>query len=169
MLLRGYRHVMAYHLDAVDHALLDRLQENARYTAVELAEDVGVSDNTVHNRIARLEDAGVITGYAATVGLEAAGFGLHFHFTCTASVSERAAVAEEALALPQVVEVVELMTGRRNLHVKAVGVEDRDITRVAERLDQLALEIDDENLVRAEHASAVDFAALSGLLGGARE
>ncbi|PSP54748.1 hypothetical protein BRC74_00495 [Halobacteriales archaeon QH_7_68_42] len=52
-------------LDEVDKQILRRLQDNARYTAVELAEAVGVSDNTVHNRMDRLEAADVITGYTA--------------------------------------------------------------------------------------------------------
>lgn len=156
--------VSTYQLDDVDRKLLDLLQENARYRAIELAEEIGVSDNTIHNRMERLEEAGVITGYTTTTDHDRVGLRLYFHFTCTTRISDRATVAEKAMALPQVVEVTELMTGHRNLHIKAVGAEDEDITAIAERLDDLALEIDDENLVRAEHLTPLDYVEVMKLV-----
>ena len=147
----------SYSLDDVDRQLLNLLQENARYTAIELAEEIGVSDNTIHNRVERLEGANVITGYTATTDYSQTGLRLHFHFSCTARISERTKVAEKAIALPQVVEVTELMTGHENLHLKAVGAEDEDITAIAEQLDNLSLEINDENLIRAEHTDPLDY------------
>lgn len=153
-----------YTLDSVDRQLLNLLQQNARHTAIEIAEEIGVSDNTVHNRMRRLEDEGIITGYQASVDYDAAGLSLHFHFSCTARISARAAVAEEAMALPAVIEVLQLMTGHENLLIKAVAAEDEDITSLAERLDQLDLEINDENLIRAEHTKPLDFVAVSDML-----
>ncbi|WP_137287374.1 Lrp/AsnC family transcriptional regulator [Halorussus salinisoli] len=147
----------SYELDDVDKQLLGLLQENARYTALELAEEVGVSDNTIHNRMERLEEAGIISGYTASINHDQTGLDLYFLFTCTARISERSAVAVEALALPQVVEVTELMTGERNLLIKMYGAEDEDITHVAEQMDELALEINDENLIRAERTTSLDY------------
>ena len=147
----------SYSLDDVDRRLLSLLQENARYTAIELAEEIGVSDNTIHNRMERLEEANIITGYTAATDYSRTGLRLYFHFSCTARISERTRVAEEAIALPQIVEVTELMTGHENLHLKAVGAEDEDITAIAEQLDNLSLEINDENLIRAEHINPLDY------------
>lgn len=146
-----------YQLDDVDKQLLNLLQENARYKAVELAEEIGVSDNTIHKRMEQLEEENVITGYTTTTDYDRTGLRLYFHFSCTASISERSDVAEEAMALSQVVEVTELMTGHENLHLKAVGAEDEDITAIAEQLDDLALEINDENLIRAERTQPLDY------------
>ncbi|WP_226010714.1 Lrp/AsnC family transcriptional regulator [Halomicrobium salinisoli] len=154
----------AYDLDDVDRRLLDLLQEDARYAAIDLAEAVGVSDNTIHNRMQRLEEAGVITGYTTTVDHDRAGLSLYFHFTCTARISDRAEVAEEVMAIPEVVEVTELMTGQRNLHVRLVAADDEDITRLARQLDELALEIDDENLVREERREPLDFVEVGEML-----
>lgn len=151
---------MAYSLDEVDKQLLNLLQENARYTAIDLAERIGVSDNTVHNRMNQLEDAGVITGYSASISPERAGLDLYFHFTCTARISQRSTVAEEAMAFPEVLEVTELMTGQQNLLIKMVGADDHDITKLAEQIDQLDLEINDENLIRAEHTKPLDFVSV---------
>lgn len=151
----------AYELDDVDRQLLNLLQENSRYTGIQLAEQTGVSDNTVHNRMQRLEEAGVITGYTTTVDHERVGFELHFHFSCTTRISDRAEVAEEALEVPGVLEVTELMTGQENLSIKAVGKIDEDITEIAEQLDDLNLEINDENLIRAEHDNTFDYVNIS--------
>ena len=160
----GNQAVTAYELDDVDRQLLNLLQENARYTAIELAEELGVSDNTVHNRMERLESEGVIIGYTTAVDYDRTGLELYFHFSCTARISKRGDVAEQAMEIPAVVEVTELMTGQENLQIKAVGAEDEDITHVAEQLDELALEINDENLIRAEHTALLDYVEVSELL-----
>lgn len=149
-----------YELDDVDKQLLTLLEENSRYTAIQLAEQTGVSDNTVHNRMERLQNAGVITGYTTSVDHEQVGLELYFHFSCTCRISDRAEVAQEALDVPGVLEVTELMTGQENLSIKAIGHEDEDITAIAEALDNLRLEINDENLIRAEHISHYDYSNL---------
>lgn len=154
-----------YELDDVDKRLLALLQENARYTALELADQVGVSDNTVHNRMARLEEADVIRGYSTTIDHDQVGLDLYFLFTCTVRISDRTDVAEQALALPGVIEVTELMTGEHNLLIKAIGAKDEDITQVAEQVDDLKLEINDETLIRTEHAKPLDYIELEEMFG----
>lgn len=147
----------SYQIDDVDKQILNLLQENARYTAIDLGEQIGVSDNTIHNRMRRLEEEGVITGYTATVDHDRTGLDLFFLFICTTRISERSEVAEEVLTLPQVVEVTEVMSGEENLLIKVYGAEDPDITRVAQQLDELPLEINDEKLIKNEHSKPLDY------------
>ncbi|CCH27643.1 Transcriptional regulator, AsnC family [Saccharothrix espanaensis DSM 44229] len=64
---------MSVELDRVDWALLEALQEDARLSYNELARRVHVSPPTVAQRVRRLENAGVITGYRATVDPTAVG------------------------------------------------------------------------------------------------
>ena len=54
-------------MDAIDLRLLDLLQRNGRATQLELAKTVGLSQPAVAERIRKLEERGVITGYAARV------------------------------------------------------------------------------------------------------
>lgn len=54
-------------MDAIDLQLVDLLQSNGRATQLELARAVGLSQPTVAERIRKLEERGVITGYAARV------------------------------------------------------------------------------------------------------
>ena len=54
-------------LDAIDYKLLDLLQQNARMTQLEMAAAVGLSQPAVAERMRKLEQEGVITGYSARV------------------------------------------------------------------------------------------------------
>ncbi|NOZ87976.1 MAG: Lrp/AsnC family transcriptional regulator [Deltaproteobacteria bacterium] len=52
-------------LDEIDVRLLELLQDNGRMTSTRLAKNVGLSAPSVLDRIRKLEDRGVIEGYAA--------------------------------------------------------------------------------------------------------
>jgi Lrp/AsnC family leucine-responsive transcriptional regulator len=54
-------------MDDIDYRLVDLLQRDGRATQLELAREVKVSQPAVAERIRKLEQAGVITGYAAQV------------------------------------------------------------------------------------------------------
>lgn len=63
-------------LDKLDRQILRQLQANGRATYDEVAEAVGLSASAVLRRVRRLEDAGVISRYAALVAPERVGLGL---------------------------------------------------------------------------------------------
>jgi Lrp/AsnC family transcriptional regulator, leucine-responsive regulatory protein len=60
----------------VDRALLAALARDGRASYTELAERVGLSVSAVHQRVRRLEQRGVITGYRAGLDAKALGLGL---------------------------------------------------------------------------------------------
>ena len=66
-------------MDQADRRIVDLLQRNARTTQSELARAVGLSQPAVAERIRKLEERGVITGYgarvdAAELGIDVAAF-----------------------------------------------------------------------------------------------
>ena len=63
-------------IDAVDRQLIDLLRANGRASYAELARRVGLSSPAVHERVGKLEAAGVITGYRAVVDPAAVGLGV---------------------------------------------------------------------------------------------
>jgi Lrp/AsnC family transcriptional regulator, leucine-responsive regulatory protein len=63
-------------LDAVDRRILAALQQQGRATYDELAAGVGLSASATLRRVKRLEESGVISGYAALVAPERVGLGL---------------------------------------------------------------------------------------------
>jgi DNA-binding Lrp family transcriptional regulator len=54
-------------MDETDHQLLSLLRQDARLSIAALSHKLAVSRGTVTNRIAKLEDAGVIVGYTVRV------------------------------------------------------------------------------------------------------
>jgi Lrp/AsnC family leucine-responsive transcriptional regulator len=63
-------------VDSIDRALIAALRADARMTYAELGRHVGLSAPSVHDRVRRLEAAGVITGYHAAVAPAALGLGV---------------------------------------------------------------------------------------------
>jgi Lrp/AsnC family leucine-responsive transcriptional regulator len=90
-------------MDEVDTRLLEALRANGRASFAELARLVGMSAPSVQDRVRRLEDRGVITGYAATVAPEAIGLGvaalIGIHLS---EISDQDAVARALERLPEI-------------------------------------------------------------------
>lgn len=90
-------------MDDVDRRLIDALRGNGRATYAELARGVGLSAPAVHERVAKLEAAGIITGYH--VGVTPAALGLGVSALVGIQQSERAdqaRVAEVLEAIPEI-------------------------------------------------------------------
>src|SRR5436190_24246596 len=88
-------------VDATDRALIDALRRDGRATYAELGRQVGLSASAVHERVGKLQSAGVILGYHAAIDPAAGGLGvtalIGIHPTDTA-VDEDVAAALSGLA-----------------------------------------------------------------------
>ena len=63
-------------LDKIDMKIIHLLQHNARMSIAELADKVGLSATPIKERMRRLQDQGVITGYHAKINPHLIGQGL---------------------------------------------------------------------------------------------
>ncbi|MCP2258175.1 Lrp/AsnC family transcriptional regulator, leucine-responsive regulatory protein [Streptoalloteichus tenebrarius] len=63
-------------LEPIDRAILRELASDGRVSYTELAERVGLSVSAVHQRVRRLEQRGVVRGYAARLDGDQIGLGL---------------------------------------------------------------------------------------------
>jgi Lrp/AsnC family leucine-responsive transcriptional regulator len=91
-------------LDAVDARLLKALAEDARTSVAELARLVGLSAPSVSERVKRLEESGVIKGYAAAIDPAALGLPLAAWLRIRPLPGELKRVAEILRGLPEIVE-----------------------------------------------------------------
>lgn len=135
-------------LDEVDQAILYHLQQDGRRAITDIADAIGVSDNTVRNRMQDMEEAGVISGYRVTVDYDQAGIQHYYTFVCTARVSNREQLAADAQSLSGVIEVITLMTGTHNVYIIGAGTRKDDISELAYAVDNLGLAIEQEYLIR---------------------
>ena len=142
---------MSYRLDEIDRRILYYLVEDARNTTGPgIAEEVDVSPGTIRNRIEQMEEAGIIRGYHANIDYEECDRRLITLFRCTAPISEQRKRAKQALEIPGVVNVRQLIAGQENVEVKAVGTDTDDVSRIAGQLTNLGLEIENEHLIQDE-------------------
>ena len=92
-------------MDTIDLTLVDALVANARITFADLAERVGLSGPSTAERVRKLEERGIISGYSALLDAEAIGLGLTAFVSVTLeSPKHRASFLEGIEALPGVVE-----------------------------------------------------------------
>jgi Lrp/AsnC family leucine-responsive transcriptional regulator len=91
-------------LDGTNLRLLRELQADARLSLAELGRRVGLSSPAVAERLKRLEQEQVITGYRAEVDARKLGYGLGVIIRIRPSPRQLAAVAELARQTPEVVE-----------------------------------------------------------------
>lgn len=148
---------MGFELDDVDRGILELLQEDARHnTAVDIADAVDVTANTVRNRIRRLEEEGAVRGYVPVVDYDRIGKPLHVLVECTAPIHERGELAAEVATLEGVVAVREVMSGRRNLRIELAAADTDEVTATASRLQRRGLDVEAELLVTAERRRPFD-------------
>ena len=121
-------------LDATNLRLLEELQRDARTSLAELGRRVGLSSPAVTERLRRLEQEGVITGYRAEIDPRKAGFSLGVQLRIRPAPRQLRDVAELARQTPEVVEC-HRVTGD-DCYVMTLYV--RDVEHLEELIDQFA-------------------------------
>jgi len=116
-----------------------------------MAGRVGVSSSTIRNRIDRLEADGIISGYHPEVDHEAADLPLQVSFVISAPSDELEAYSRELRGIQGIIDVREMLTGRRNIHVDVVGTSTTDVTRTTDAVDDLGVDIESSETMRTRH------------------
>jgi Lrp/AsnC family transcriptional regulator, leucine-responsive regulatory protein len=91
-------------VDDANQRLLEALQADARLSLAELGRRVGLSAPAVAERLARLEEDGVIAGYHAEIDPRALGWALAVVIRIRPAPRELHKVAELAARTPEIVE-----------------------------------------------------------------
>lgn len=121
-------------LDRLDRRIIEHLRRDARMSFRELGENVGLSANTVADRVRKLQARGVIEAFEARVNL--AALALTVHAVIEVKLRPHMSAAEfEAAAqvIPGVLELT-LLTGSFDYMVR---VACRDQTHLMEIVEQL--------------------------------
>ena len=125
-------------LDKTDRRIITALLENARTSNAELARLVGLSAPSVADRIRRLEDAGVITGYEARIDPSALGLPLAAWLRIRPVPGRLHQVVDILQAMPEIAEC-DRVTGEdcfiARVHVRSVV----DLERVIDRIIPYAM------------------------------
>lgn len=111
-------------MDAIDRRILELLRENARLSYAELGRQVGLSAPAVHERVGKLENAGIIRGYRADVAPEALGLDITALIGVAEQPGSDIAQVEEALRRLPEIESCYFLAGEESflLKVRVAGM-----------------------------------------------
>jgi len=136
-------------VDEIDRGILYMLQRDARgITTQEIGEAVGVAASTVRNRIGKMETAGVIRGYYPDIDYDEAGLQLHVEFICTAPNPERGKLARAAQDVNGVTAIREVLNGKENVQIDAVGTDAEDVARINDELSEIGLTVNNTKIIK---------------------
>ncbi len=126
-------------LDERDVAIIRALQEDARATFADIGKRAGLAPSSVHERVRRLEQAGVIRGYRAEVDPQALGL----FVTALVSVTPLDPTApddipERVLDLPEI-EDCHSVAGTENYVLKVRTRTTADLEDFLQRLREKAV------------------------------
>jgi Lrp/AsnC family leucine-responsive transcriptional regulator len=125
--------------DDIDCQILTLLQENGRLSNAALAEQVGLTVSTVHERVKKLEKKGLIKGYVAVVDAEGVGkpitafIRLLVGTTSEGYVESKQSVMKACLAEPDVLEC-HGVAGEDCYILKVVAASPTDLEKLVERI-----------------------------------
>lgn len=121
-------------LDDLDRQLVTALRANGRISMRALAAELHVSRANVYSRVERLEKAGVITGYTATVDPQKYGYGLSAYVFLKIAQQSWKIVRNEVLSIPEV-DHAALVSGEHDIMLlvrarDAAALRDLVLTRL---------------------------------------
>jgi Lrp/AsnC family leucine-responsive transcriptional regulator len=122
-------------LDAIAWKILEALQQNARLSFAELGRKVNLSTPAVAERVHRLEEAGIITGYHATLNLARIGLPIRILVRLTIPGGD-APIIRAIHAIRELPEVhrCHRITGAESFIIEAHVVSIRHLEALIDRL-----------------------------------
>jgi Lrp/AsnC family leucine-responsive transcriptional regulator len=126
-------------IDDIDRQIILLLQEDARLSNAALADKVGLTISTVHERVKKLEKKGVIKGYVAVVEAEAVGKPIMAFIRLTVGTTpsdyleSKNRVVQVCLAEPDVLEC-HGVAGEDCYILKVRATSPKDLERLIERI-----------------------------------
>lgn len=141
---------MNYQLDEIDKKILDFLVENTRMPFTEIAKQMDVSAGTIHVRVKKMEDAGIILGSSLIIDYSK----LDYHFTAFIGIlltkSNRTQdVLKELALIPNVIET-SVISGKYNIFCKVKAKNTEDAKRIIYQIDDIQDVMRTESMISME-------------------
>lgn len=107
-----------FKLDEIDHQILDMLIDNTRIPFTDIAKKLLISAGTVHVRVKKMEDAGIIMGSSLTLDYDQLGYAfIAYVGVYLQNTSQTKFVLERIYDIPYVT-VASITTGKFNIFCK---------------------------------------------------
>lgn len=123
-------------LDSTDHSIIEQLQLDGRMSVAQLARAISLSASATAERVRRLTDGGIITGYSITVDPEALGYAVTAFVRLAYPSGNYKPFHDLVDTTPEIVEAHHV-TGADCFIIKVLARSMRDLERITGRLATL--------------------------------
>ena len=105
-------------LDEIDHQILDLLIDNTRTAFTDIAKKLLISAGTVHVRVKKMEDAGIIKGSSLTLDYKKLGYTFIAYIGIFLEKTSQTKLVLDELESVPFVTVAHITTGKFNIFCK---------------------------------------------------
>lgn len=109
-------------MDQIDEKIINILQKNSRITMQKLAKELPMSVPATCERVKKLEDSGVITGYTATVDTTKMGKTINAFILCSLRIGELESIIRWARKTPRKYPLAFRRMGTLENHYAIIGM-----------------------------------------------
>ena len=131
--MASHRRIESVEIDESDRRLIEALDRNARTSTADLARLIGSSPQSTSDRVRRLEDVGVITGFTVRLDPSALELGIGAYIRIRPAMGELQRVAGLVAAIPEIIEC-DRVTGEDCFVAKVFVSRIDDLERVIDKL-----------------------------------
>ncbi|WP_028580714.1 Lrp/AsnC family transcriptional regulator [Desulfogranum japonicum] len=126
-------------MDELDRKILKVLQKNGKFSNVQLAEKVALSESACLRRVKLLEESGIIERYVMLVNQRAVGLGNNAFVRVTLDGQQRSVLSQFEEAIHEVPEVMEcyMMSGEADYLLRIICRDNDDYIRIHDVLTNL--------------------------------
>jgi Lrp/AsnC family transcriptional regulator for asnA, asnC and gidA len=107
-----------FKLDEIDHQILDMLIHNTRVPFTDIAKKLLISAGTVHVRVKKMEEAGIITGSSLNVNYEKLGYSFIAYVGIFLQKTSMTKFVLERISEIPYITVAHITTGKFNIFCK---------------------------------------------------
>ena len=107
-----------FKLDEVDHQILDMLIDNTRIPFTDIAKKLIISAGTVHVRVKKMEEAGIIRGSSLTLDYKKLGYSFIAYVGVFLNNTSQTSFVLERLNQIPYITVAHITTGKFNIFCK---------------------------------------------------
>ncbi|WAC02371.1 winged helix-turn-helix transcriptional regulator [Lacinutrix neustonica] len=126
-----------FKLDEIDHQILDMLIDNTRVPFTDIAKKLLISAGTVHVRVKKMEDAGIIKGSSLTLDYKKLGYSfIAYVGVFLQNTSQTKFVLQRINEIPYVT-VAHVTTGKFNIFCKIRAKNTEHAKDIIFRLDDI--------------------------------
>ncbi len=141
-----------YKIDEIDKQILEYLVDNTRMPFTEIAKKMLVSAGTIHVRVKKMEEAGLIKGTNLDIDYNTLGYSFVAYVGVLLTKSSKTqSVVDKLREIPNIVEA-SVISGKYNVFCKILAKDTSDAKDILYKIDEIPEILRTESIISLEEA-----------------